>query len=65
MVKNTSLFSQDLLFRSILSSFQKLHPKYAFTNAVMATVWLGTLILFFQVCYDIYLGKSLFWISQS
>lgn len=57
MVKNTSLFSQELLFRSILSSFQKLHPKYAFTNAVMATVWLGTLILFFQVCYDIYSGK--------
>ncbi|GBF50089.1 potassium-transporting ATPase chain B [Leptospira ryugenii] len=57
MLKNSSLFSRELLFRSVIYSFQKLLPKYAFSNAVMATVWLGTLILFFQVCYNLFTNK--------
>ncbi|MGV3664527.1 MAG: potassium-transporting ATPase subunit KdpB [Leptospira bouyouniensis] len=50
-MNSKTLFSKDLIQESIWNSIQKFSPKYAFSNPVMATVWVGTSILLIQTIY--------------
>ncbi|TGM80245.1 potassium-transporting ATPase subunit KdpB [Leptospira bouyouniensis] len=50
-MNSKTLFSKDLIQESIWISIQKFSPKYAFSNPVMATVWVGTSILLIQTIY--------------
>ncbi|PJZ46153.1 potassium-transporting ATPase subunit KdpB [Leptospira brenneri] len=54
-----NLISKELLRISFWNALQKFSPKNAFSNPVMATVWIGTLILFVQILYYAFLGTSL------
>ncbi|MCW7489639.1 potassium-transporting ATPase subunit KdpB [Leptospira meyeri] len=58
MVNTQNLISKELLRISFWSALQKFSPKNAFSNPVMATVWVGTLILFFQIIYYLVSGTS-------
>lgn len=50
-MNSKTLFLKDLIQESIWNSIQKFSPKYAFSNPVMATVWVGTSILLIQTIY--------------
>lgn len=58
-MKSNYFISKELFLSSIGNAFQKFSPKYAFSNPVMATVWVGTLLLLFQILFYISAGKSL------
>lgn len=59
MMNTQNLISKELLRISFWNALQKFSPKNAFSNPVMATVWIGTLILFVQILYYAFLGTSL------
>lgn len=58
MVNTQNLISKELLRISFWTALQKFSPKNAFSNPVMATVWVGTLILFLQIIYYLVSGTS-------
>ncbi|EMY69989.1 potassium-transporting ATPase subunit KdpB [Leptospira vanthielii] len=57
MINSKNMISKELLSVSFWNAMQKFSPKNAFSNPVMATVWIGTLILFLQILY--YLGSGI------
>lgn len=56
MGNTKNMISKELLNISFWNALQKFSPKYAFSNPVMATVWIGTLILFLQIIYYSFVG---------
>ncbi|MCW7504524.1 potassium-transporting ATPase subunit KdpB [Leptospira paudalimensis] len=69
-MKPNYFISKELFFSSIGKALQKFSPKYAFSNPVMATVWVGTLLLLLQIIYFLAIGLNLknelpifFWLS--
>ncbi|XDD47666.1 potassium-transporting ATPase subunit KdpB [Leptospira sp. WS39.C2] len=58
-MKPNYFISKELFLLSIGNAFQKISPKYAFSNPVMATVWVGTLLLLLQVLYFLTIGVTL------
>ncbi|TGM81561.1 K(+)-transporting ATPase subunit B [Leptospira mtsangambouensis] len=57
MVNSKKIISLELLKSSFSGAIQKFSPKYAFSNPVMATVWIGTFILMLQIIY--YIGSGI------
>ncbi|TGL90940.1 K(+)-transporting ATPase subunit B [Leptospira congkakensis] len=57
MVNSKNLISKELFIVSLTVAIRKFSPKYAFSNPVMATVWIGTSILFLQILY--YYGSGI------
>lgn len=51
MTNSKNLISKDLFIASLLDAVRKFSPKYAFSNPVMATVWIGTFLLLLQIIY--------------
>ncbi len=59
MTKNQKFISKELFIASLLGAIKKLSPKSAFSNPVMATVWVGTAILSLQIIYFISQGTQI------
>jgi len=57
MEKSGLLVSKELLLQSLVGSFAKLSPRTAFLNPVMASVWVGTVLLLLQIVYQSVSGK--------
>ncbi|MCW7470280.1 potassium-transporting ATPase subunit KdpB [Leptospira kanakyensis] len=51
MTNSKNLISKELFAASLLDAVRKFSPKYAFSNPVMATVWIGTFLLLLQIFY--------------
>ncbi|TGK87103.1 K(+)-transporting ATPase subunit B [Leptospira noumeaensis] len=51
MTNSKNLISKELFTTSLLDAVRKFSPKYAFSNPVMATVWIGTFLLLLQIFY--------------
>ncbi|TGN19381.1 K(+)-transporting ATPase subunit B [Leptospira idonii] len=58
MIKSNSFISKEVFYQSLIQSFYKLSPKAVFKNPVMASVWLGSLLLFLEITY--HLTKDMF-----
>ncbi|TGN13413.1 potassium-transporting ATPase subunit KdpB [Leptospira ilyithenensis] len=57
MEKSGLFISKELFFQSLIGSFTKLSPGKAFSNPVMASVWVGTVLLLLQIIYHSFLGR--------
>lgn len=57
MEKSGLFISKELFVQSLMGSFAKLSPGKAFLNPVMASVWVGTVLLSLQIMYHFFLGR--------
>jgi K+-transporting ATPase ATPase B chain len=58
MTKTNSIYSRSLFLLALKGALLKLSPFSAFLNPVMGSVWVGTVILFFQILYFKFKGIS-------